>query len=278
MGDIEQETDRSNLHGGHFADAISVTGYKWLCGSFGSGFMWCGKTLLESGNLNGHRVEKKDGSSNMSPSITAKNTYQYDMSGFSPGLVGFRSHYDMWATDVTKLEYPLGAKRFEFATLHFGAIQGLSKCCELINKMESYDADSQQTICGTKAVYAHNLYLCDYFIAGLERRGLSPGKCEVVWAPGNMTVSSPVLGYTPTFGKSQNLNAGKSLSSQVISRSSIVSLRLKGLKDSGTVADELKHKHGVIVTKRGVFLRVSPHYYNGTRCLDRLMDAMEVVL
>ena len=38
-----------------------------------------------------------------------------------PGLVGWRSHKDMWDFQADRLEYPDTAQRFEFGTIAYGA-------------------------------------------------------------------------------------------------------------------------------------------------------------
>jgi cysteine desulfurase/selenocysteine lyase len=245
--DIEKETDPSGTYGGHYARCIAVTGYKWLCGSFGSGLMWCSqKKLLES--YNGCSV------SSSSPENQIRNKEGNLKRIFSPGLVGFRSHYDMWACNPTKMEYPLGAKRFEFATMHFGAALGLAKCVELLN------------LVGTYKIFKHNLYLANYLIRKLEVAGLSPTRCEVIW---------PTL---EARAKEQDREKEGGANGEGVLRSSIVSLRLKGGKESGEVEHILKEEHRIVVTKRGIFLRVSPHYYNGTADLDKLVEALGKVL
>ncbi|GIS71934.1 MAG: hypothetical protein CM1200mP10_15110 [Candidatus Neomarinimicrobiota bacterium] len=34
-----------------------------------------------------------------------------------PGLVGFRSHKNMWELDASRVDYPQGAQKFEFSTM-----------------------------------------------------------------------------------------------------------------------------------------------------------------
>ena len=75
------------------ADAIVSSGYKWLRGTFGAAVAF------------------------ISPSI---------QSSLSPGLLGFRSHNDMWDMQATRLELPNDASRFEFSTIHFGSALGLA--------------------------------------------------------------------------------------------------------------------------------------------------------
>jgi selenocysteine lyase/cysteine desulfurase len=108
----------------HFADAIATTGYKWLCGAFGGAFMYVAPALQ-------HLV---------------------------PGLVGFRSHVDMWEPDVARLSYPHGAKRYEFATMHFGSVLGLARAIELLVDV------------GMERIWQHDLQLGDYLATQLRQK------------------------------------------------------------------------------------------------------------
>ena len=58
-------------------DAVVSAGYKWLCGPFGAGVMY------------------------LAPHLQA---------GLEPGLVGFRSHEDMWDLRADRLDYPPTAR------------------------------------------------------------------------------------------------------------------------------------------------------------------------
>merc|ERR1719499_2837491 len=71
-------------------------------------------------------------------------------------MVGFRSHKDMWATDASRLEYPLGAKRYEFATMHFGSALGLAEAINVHLEI------------GSNRIWEHGLKLVDRLLAGLE--------------------------------------------------------------------------------------------------------------
>ena len=74
-------------------DVLVAGSYKWLCGPFGSAFMYIR-----------HNLAKR----------------------LSPGLVGFRSHKNMWDLDAARLRYNDNTSKFEFSTLAFGCILGLS--------------------------------------------------------------------------------------------------------------------------------------------------------
>lgn len=106
----------------HYADAIAIAGYKWLCGAFGGAFMY------------------------VSPALQT----------VSPGMVGFRSHEDMWETDARRLTYPEGAKRFEFATMHFGSVLGLAKSIELLLEL------------GMENIWRHGLLLGEILMREVE--------------------------------------------------------------------------------------------------------------
>lgn len=71
-------------------DAVATSTYKWLCGPFGTGMMY------------------------LSPAMQA----------LSPGIVGWRSHRDMWDFQADRLEYPDDAKRYEFGTMAYGTAFG----------------------------------------------------------------------------------------------------------------------------------------------------------
>ncbi len=116
---------------------ILVSGaYKWLCGPFGSAFMYIAP----------HLVDQLD-----------------------PGMVGFRSHHDMWNLEAGRLEYPEKASKFEFSTMAFGCALGLAESINYINGI------------GIENIFKHNLDLANYLISGLKKLGAkitSPYKTE----------------------------------------------------------------------------------------------------
>ena len=71
-------------------DAIATSTYKWLCGPFGTGMMY------------------------LSP----------ELQKLSPGIIGWRSHRDMWDFQADRLEYADSAKRYEFGTMAYGTAFG----------------------------------------------------------------------------------------------------------------------------------------------------------
>ena len=105
-------------------DVLVAGSYKWLCGPFGSAFMYIRHNLAK-------RLE--------------------------PGLVGFRSHKDMWDLDATRLRYREDASKFEFSTLAFGCILGLTESLKYLNRI------------GIDNIYKYNMFLTDHLIEGLKK-------------------------------------------------------------------------------------------------------------
>ena len=106
------------------ADVIVTGSYKWLCGPYGAAVMY------------------------VAPHLHTK---------LEPGLVGFRSHRDMWDLNAQRLEFADTAHRFEASTLAFGAIKGLERSIEYLVDV------------GIDRINAHNLGLADRLIRGLHR-------------------------------------------------------------------------------------------------------------
>ena len=108
---------------GSGADVIISGSYKWLCGPFGGAVMY------------------------MAPHLQNK---------LEPGIVGFRSHAEMWNLSAERLEYPDTAKRFEASTMAFGCIKGLEASMRYLNDV------------GIEQIYDHNIQLSDTLIEGLQ--------------------------------------------------------------------------------------------------------------
>ena len=106
-------------------DVLVAGAYKWLCGPFGAAFMYITSELLEK---------------------------------LEPGLVGFRSHENMWDLNASRLEYSKGAKKFEFSTMAFGCAIGLARSIDYLNTI------------GVKNIFDYNMQLCDILIEGLQSR------------------------------------------------------------------------------------------------------------
>ena len=108
------------------ADAIVASGYKWLRGTYGAAVGY------------------------ISPKLQS----------LSPGIIGFRSHKDIWNMKAERLEYPEDASRFEFTTIHFGAALGLAASIDEINAI------------GIQNVWKYDLKLTDSLIEGVSDLGL----------------------------------------------------------------------------------------------------------
>jgi selenocysteine lyase/cysteine desulfurase len=116
-------------------DAVAFSTYKWLCGPFGVGCLFVSPSLQE----------------------------------LDPGIVGWRSHVDMWDFQADRLIFPASAKRFEFGTMAYGCALGAAIALEHALKLDVH------------AIHAHNRQLSDRLIAGLRTLGaeiLSPEKAS----------------------------------------------------------------------------------------------------
>ena len=106
-------------------DALISGAYKWLCGPFGAAFMYVAPHLSEK---------------------------------LEPGLVGFRSHKNMWDLDASRIDYPQAAKKFEFSTMAFGCAVGLTRAIDFLNEV------------GVENIFQYNRQLADILITGLRSR------------------------------------------------------------------------------------------------------------
>jgi selenocysteine lyase/cysteine desulfurase len=112
-------------------DAAVSSTYKWLCGPFGSGFMYVSPELQQ----------------------------------LLPGIVGWRTHKDMWDFRADRLEMPGSAKRYEFGTMAYGTTLGATESINCLLEI------SISRIC------AHNAEISGRLRRGLEEMGadvLSP--------------------------------------------------------------------------------------------------------
>ncbi len=109
------------------ADALVSSGYKWLRGTFGAAVGY------------------------ISPSVRGD---------LVPGLLGFRSHSDLWDLRADRLELPDDASRFEYTTIHFGAALGLAAAVEELVER------------GMDEVWRHDLSLADIVVEGASSLGL----------------------------------------------------------------------------------------------------------
>jgi len=106
-------------------DALISGAYKWLCGPFGAAFMYITPLLSEK---------------------------------LDPGLVGFRSHKNMWDLDANRIDYPQAAQKFEFSTMAFGCAVGLTRAINFLNEV------------GVEKIFQYNRQLADVLIRGLRSR------------------------------------------------------------------------------------------------------------
>ncbi len=107
-------------------DALISGAYKWLCGPFGAAFMY------------------------LAPHLQTK---------LEPGLVGFRSHKNMWDLDASRIDYPQAAQKFEFSTMAFGCAVGQTRALNFLNDV------------GVDNIFQYNRQLADRLIEGLQTRG-----------------------------------------------------------------------------------------------------------
>ena len=107
-------------------DALASGAYKWLCGPFGAAVLYVAPHL---------------------------------QTALDPGLVGWRSHRDMWDFQADRLDYPDTARRFEFSSMAYGNAAGLSRAIDSLLAL------------GVGRVFAHNLALGVELIEGLEALG-----------------------------------------------------------------------------------------------------------
>ena len=107
-------------------DVIVSGGYKWLCGPFGAALMYVAPEL------------------------------QKDM---DPGIVGWRSHENIWNLDTSRLVYHDSARRFEAGTVAYGCIVGLAKAIEHLNHV------------GIDKILEHNMALNAVLEEELAKRG-----------------------------------------------------------------------------------------------------------
>jgi len=106
-------------------DALISGAYKWLCGPFGAAFMYITPLLSEK---------------------------------LEPGLVGFRSHKNMWDLDANRIDYPQAAQKFEFSTMAFGCAVGLTRAINFLNEV------------GVENIFQYNRKLADILVTGLRSR------------------------------------------------------------------------------------------------------------
>ena len=107
-------------------DALVSAGYKWLCGTFGAAVMYVAPQLQPT---------------------------------LDPGLVGFRSHRDMWDLQADRVQLSDSARRFEFSTTAYGCAIALARAIEYLLDV------------GVERIFDYNLGLAAMLVGGLEERG-----------------------------------------------------------------------------------------------------------
>ena len=140
-------------------DALISGAYKWLCGPFGAAFMY------------------------LAPHLQTK---------LEPGLVGFRSHKNMWDLDASRIDYPQAAQKFEFSTMAFGCAVGLTRAINFLNDV------------GVENIFQYNRQLADRLIEGLQTRG------AVITSPlGDKSRSSIVRAHFENIGSNKIIQSLK---------------------------------------------------------------------
>jgi selenocysteine lyase/cysteine desulfurase len=177
-------------------DVLITAAYKWLCGPFGVAVMYVAPHLYKR---------------------------------LDPGLVGWRSHQDMWDHQADRLELPETAQRFEFSTMTYGCAIGLTKSIEYLLQV------------GISPIFTYTRNLADMLRKGLEQRGI-----EII-SPDNDQERTAILAT-----KFPN-------------------------KDSAQVVQYL-NSHKVVVSKRGEFVRFSPHLYNEPIDIQKTLELIDKIL
>lgn len=106
-------------------DAVASSSYKWICGPFGTGFMYLSPVLQDT----------------------------------HPGIVGWRSHKEIWDFHADRLEYPNSAKRYEFGTMAYGTALGAAEAINYLLEL------------GIGEIARHNRAVSDELRGGLEALG-----------------------------------------------------------------------------------------------------------
>ena len=176
-------------------DAVVSSTYKWMCGPFGAGIMYLSPRPQET----------------------------------SPGIVGWRSHDDMWDFQADRLVYPRSAKRFEYGTMAYGTALGAGEAIDYLLGL------------GIEAIATHNRAIAEELRLGLEDLGadiLSPDDAR--------------------------------------ERSAIIAARFPQ-RDSRDLTAALEEKN-VVVSLRRDFIRFSPHLYNDSGDVQKVLSALNAAL
>lgn len=108
-------------------DVLVSAAYKWLCGPFGVAVMY------------------------LAPKLQSELT---------PGLLGWRSHEDIWDLRGDRLSLPNTAKRFEFSTMAYGSAVGLTQSIDYLLRV------------GIENIFAYTTELAEMLIRGFNERGI----------------------------------------------------------------------------------------------------------
>ena len=177
------------------ADAVVSSTYKWMCGPFGAGVMYVSPRLQET----------------------------------SPGIVGWRSHDNMWDFQADRLVYPRSAKRFEYGTMAYGTALGAAEAIDYLLGL------------GIEAIAAHNRAIAEELRIGLMELGAE------ILSPDN-----------------------------AFERSAIIAARFPE-RDSRALSTALEEQ-GVVVSLRRDFIRFSPHLYNDSEDVQKVVSALRAAL
>ncbi len=123
--DATQSAGQVAIDASSGVDAVATSTYKWLCGPFGTGMMY------------------------VSPKLQSLN----------PGILGWRSHKDMWDFQADRLELIDNAKRYEFGTMAYGTAFGATESVRHL-------LDT-----GIDKIVEHNRRVSNHLIAGLKELG-----------------------------------------------------------------------------------------------------------
>jgi selenocysteine lyase/cysteine desulfurase len=123
--DATQSAGQVQIDASCGVDALATSTYKWLCGPFGTGMMY------------------------VSP----------EMQKLNPGILGWRSHKDMWDFQADRLELIDNAKRFEFGTMAYGTAYGATESVRHL-------LDT-----GMDKIVEHNQRVSKHLVAGLNELG-----------------------------------------------------------------------------------------------------------
>jgi cysteine desulfurase / selenocysteine lyase len=107
-------------------DAIVTTSYKWLCGPFGVGLLY------------------------LAPEWQAR---------LDPGIVGWRTHAEIYDLRAERCVPHNDARRFEFSTMAYGCAIGLTRSIDYLRQI------------GIDRIAAHDLALGERLLAGLRDLG-----------------------------------------------------------------------------------------------------------